>query len=137
MSQTHSSGWNERTRRVTAKLAKWTGAWVVTLAIATFGPQFLWESGVLTLGAILVNLATGAGMIVANKEHLDNLDELQRKIQLDAMALALGVALVAGLAYSTAEIAGLMPFDAETGYLVFLVTGVYALGVALGYRRYK
>ena len=76
-------------------------------------------------------------MIIANKNYLMGVDEMQRKIQLEAMALALGVALVAGLAYSTADTTNLIPFDAEIGLLVFLVTAAYGLGIFLGYRRYR
>ena len=50
-------------------------------------------------------------MIVANKNHLRGLDEMQQKIQLEAMALALGVGLVAGLGYSTLSITNLITFD--------------------------
>ena len=53
------------------------------------------------------------------------------------VALALGAALVAGLAYSTADTTNLIPFDAEIGLLVFLVTAAYGLGIFLGYRRYR
>ena len=137
MSQIQSGGMHERLRRITLKLAGWTGAWVVTLAIATFGPAFLWESTGLTFGALLINVAAGAGMIVANKDHLMVLDEMQRKIQLEAMALALGVALVFGLAYSTADVADLIPFDAEIGHVVFAACAAYGLGLFLGHRRYQ
>ena len=137
MNQTRSGGMHARLRRNTLQLLGWTAAWVVTLAIATFGPVFLWESRVLTSGALLVNVAAGTGMIVANKNHLMVLDELQRKIQLEAMALALGVALVAGLAYSTADATNLIPFDAEIGFLVFIVCAAYGLGIFLGHRRYQ
>ena len=137
MNQGNSGEWAARTRRVTIKLFWWTAAWVVTLAIATFGPHFVWDSKALTLASLLVNLGAGAGMIVANKNHLNNLDEMQRKIQLEAMALALGVALVAGLAYSTADTTDLIPVDAEIGILVFLVCAAYGLGIFLGTRRYQ
>ena len=137
MSTAKTGSLQERTRRIMVKLFWWTAAWVVTLAIATFGPHFIWASRTMTLGAIAINLAAGAGMILANKDHLQILDEMQRKIQLEAMALALGVALVAGLAYSTADTTNLIPFDAEIGLLVFLVTAAYGLGIFLGYRRYR
>ena len=137
MNQTRSGGMHEKLSRNTLKLMGWTVAWVVTLAIATFGPVFLWESKALTAGALLVNVAAGVGMIAANKDHLMALDELQRKIQLEAMALALGVALVAGLAYSTADATNLIPVDAEIGFLVFLVCAAYGLGIFLGHRRYQ
>ena len=137
MSQIQSGGMHERLRRNTLKLMGWTSAWVVTLAIATFGPALVWESKVFTLGSILLNVAAGAGMIVANKDYLMGVDELQRRIQLEAMALALGVALVFGLAYSTADIADLIPFDAEIAHVVFAVCAAYGLGIFLGIRRYQ
>ena len=94
MSTAKTGSLQERTRRITVKLFWWTAAWVVTLAIATFGPHFIWASRTMTLGAIAINLAAGAGMILANKDHLQILDEMQRKIQLEAMALADVVAVM-------------------------------------------
>ena len=137
MNQTGTGGMHERLRRNTLKLMGWTVAWVLTLAIATFGPALAWESKAVTLASILLNLAAGAGMILANKDYLQGVDEMQRKIQLEAMALALGVALVFGLAYSTADIADLIPFDAEIAHVVFAVCAAYALGIFLGIRRYQ
>lgn len=137
MSQAQTSGWNEKNRRNTLKLMGWTFGWVLTMAIATFGPLLVWESKTLSLGAILLNLAAGAGMIIANKNYLMGVDEMQRKIQLEAMALALGVALVFGLAYSTADVADLIPFDAEIAHVVFAVCAAYGLGIFLGIRRYQ
>ena len=137
MNQTGSGGMHDRLRRNTLKLMGWTVAWVVTMAIATFGPLLVWESKTLSLGAILLNLAAGAGMIIANKNYLMGVDEMQRKIQLEAMALALGVALVFGLAYSTADVADLIPFDAEIGHVVFAVCAAYGFGIFLGIRRYQ
>ncbi len=124
-------------RRNTANLLYWTGAWVVSLAIAVFGPLFVWESKAVTLGAILMNVALGVGMIAANKRHLDGLDELQRKIQMDAMAFALGVGLVAGLAYSTLDVTDVIPVDAEISYLVILIAIAYLGGVVFGHRKYR
>jgi hypothetical protein len=137
MSQTQTSGWNKKNRRNTLKLMGWTFAWVTTMAIATFGPLLVWESKTLSLGSILLNLAAGAGMIVANKNYLMGVDEMQRRIQLEAMALALGVALVFGLAYSTADIADLIPFDAEIAHVVFAVCAAYGLGIFIGNRRFQ
>ena len=134
---TGSGSLEERTRQTTLHLGAWTAVWLVTLAVAVFGPTFLWDSKALSLVAILVNVVAGAGMLVANKRHLDGLDELQRKIQVEAMALALGVGLIAGLAYSTADIVNLIAFDAEISYLVMLVSVVYLLGILVGRRRYQ
>ena len=125
-----------RTRRNTIRLAWWTAAWLVTMAISVFGPLVAWQSKLISMGAILVNVAAGIGMIVANKQHLDGLDELQRKIQLDAMALALGVGLVVGLAYSTLDVVNVIAVDAEISSLVILISLTYLGGVFIGRRKY-
>ena len=126
-----------RTRRNTIRLAWWTGAWLITMAIAVFGPVIAWDSKVISLGAILVNVAAGIGMIAANKQHLDGLDELQRKIQLEAMAIALGVGLVGGLAYSTLDVVDVIGGDAEISFLVILISLTYLGAVLVGRWRYQ
>ena len=127
-----------RIRRNTVRLGVWTLAWLVTMAIAVFGPVLVWESATTpTVIAIIANLATGAGMIVANKNHLKALDEMQQKIQLEAMGLALGVGLVVGLAYSTMDITNLIEFDAEISHLVFVVSFTYLAGIRRGRRKYQ
>lgn len=133
-----SGSWEVTLRKNTVRLAAWTGAWVLTMAIATFGPKFAWDGNeTLTLIAIIVNLAIGIGMIVANKNHLRALDEMHQKVQLEAMGLALGVGLVAGLGYSLFDVTNLVPFDAEISHLVILTGLTYAIATFLGLRRYQ
>ena len=137
MNDSGTAGLAQRTRQNTVRLAAWTGAWLVTLALAVFGPILLWDSKALALGAILVNIGAGVGMIMANKRHLDGLDELQRKIQLEAMGIALGVGLVGGMAYSTMDVTNVIPGDAEISFLVILISLTYLASVVLGVRKYK
>ena len=135
---TQSSDWEANTVRNTIHLGFWTFAWVVTMAIATFGPRFLWNSNeVLTIAAILFNIAIGAGMILANKRHLHGLDEMHQKIQLEAMALSLGVGLILGLGYSNLDVTNVIAFDAEISHLVILMGLTYLAGVIAGTRKYR
>ncbi|MCL1066873.1 hypothetical protein L2735_08650 [Shewanella olleyana] len=130
--------WKANNCRDTKSLAKWTTAWVVTMAIANFGPKFIWqENELLTLLAIVVNLAVGVGMILANKRHLAGLDELQQRIQLNAMAGSLGVGLIVGLSYSNLDVTGLIGFDAEISHLVIIMALTYMVGILLGNRKYQ
>ena len=63
------------------ELKIWTLAWTLSMAIATFGPQFLWnEESIGTLLAIIVNLILGVRMILANRKFINSEDELQKKI---------------------------------------------------------
>lgn len=126
------------TKKTTINLAYWTGAWVISMALVAFGPKFLWdENPTLTILATLINLGFGIGLIFANKRHLNSLDELQRKIQLEAMAIALGVAVIFGLAYSNLDVTNLISYDAEISHLVILIGLTYLAGTIIGNLRYR
>jgi hypothetical protein len=132
------SEWEAATVKNTVRLGIWTAAWVISLAIATFGPMFIWESGTLpSILAIAVNLAIGVGMILANKHHLQGLDEVQRNMQLEAMAVSLGVGLITGLAFSTMDVVNLIHFDAEISHMVILMSITYAISLAISRRKYR
>ena len=133
-----ASGWQTNIKRQTIRLAYWTAAWLLTMAAATFGPLFLWDSNAtITTIAIGINVLVGFGMILANKDHLKSLDELQQKITLEAMGLTLGVGLVLGLAYSSLDIANVIGGDAEISHLVILMALTYISAIAWGIRKYQ
>lgn len=137
--QIPSTGSREaRMIRSTVGLAAWTTAWVATLALATFGPRLLWDdASTPTLLAIAFNVLAGIGMLFANKRHLLDLDELQRTIQLQAMAWALGAGLVGGCAWSLFDRHELIAFNATIAHLVMLMGVVYLAGCIAGLRRYR
>lgn len=119
------------------QLAAWTWSWVATLAIATFGPKYIWDDHtVLTVLAVLVNLANGILMIIANRNLFNNFDELERKIHLESLALTLGLAVVAGLSYSLLDTTNLIGVDAEIANLVLFIGITYLLCFAINTRRY-
>ncbi|MDN3205619.1 hypothetical protein [Algoriphagus sediminis] len=127
----------ERQKRV-RKLALWTWTWVATLAIATFGPVFIWDDHMfLTVFAILVNLANGVMMILANRDLFNHFDELERKLHLEAMAITLGLTVVVGLTYSLLDQRDLIPMDAEIGLLVGFIGICYMTALFINMRRYK
>jgi uncharacterized membrane protein len=128
---------SEQIKKVTKNLAFWTLLWVVSLALATFGPKFIWKENInWSLIMITINAALGAGMIWANIKHMTVLDELQKKIQLDAMGIALGVGIVGGLSYSVLDIANVISGDAEIGFLVMLISISYMIALLIGKKRY-
>lgn len=130
--------WNTRVKKNTKNLGLWTMAWVLSMAIATFGPKFIWESEtVLTVTGIMLNALLGVGMILANIRHLNSLDDLQKKIQLEGMAIALGVGIVGGLSYSLLDTTNIITQDAEISYLVILISLTYLVSVFIGQKRYK
>lgn len=132
------STWERKTTKTTLRLGLWTLAWVITMALATFGPKILWAGNdALTTTAIVVNLIIGLGMIFANYRHIQSLDELHQKVQLEAMALALAVAVVVGMAYSNLDIANIIEQDAEISHLILIIGFTYMTGIFFGMRRYR
>ncbi|MEH0153008.1 hypothetical protein V6R21_02620 [Limibacter armeniacum] len=127
----------DQINRMTKNLAIWTLLWVVSLALATFGPKFIWrENTTWSIIAIIINLAIGIGMIWANIKHLSVLDELQKKIQMDAMGIALGVGIVGGLSYSVMDTANVIAGNAEIGFLVMLISISYLIALFVGKKHY-
>lgn len=136
--KSNSKDWKARINEKTVRLAVWTAGWVATTALATFGPQYFWDSQPwLTFTAILVNLGLGLGMIVANIQHLKVLDEMMQKIQLQAMGLALGAGVVGGLSYSLLDTTNMITSDAEIAYLVMLIAITYLISLAINNWRYR
>jgi hypothetical protein len=116
----------------------WTVAWVLTTALVNFGTEYIWQSNKLLISlTILFNVVIGFGMILAVKRYLKGLDEMQQKIQLDAMALSLGVGLVLGLGYSSMDQTNLIPFDAEISHMIMLMSITYIVGIFAGLRKYR
>ncbi len=136
--ETKSNVWEATTRKNVRHLAYWTVGWVLTLAIATFGPIFLWDYNTsISLAVILINTIIGVGMILMNRRYIDGLDEMQRKVNMDALAIALGVGVVGGITYSTLDIVNVIPFDAEIGVLVAIMSLTYMIAFIVGSIRYK
>ncbi|QSS96120.1 hypothetical protein [Psychroflexus sp. ALD_RP9] len=124
-------------KQQTLKLAGWTWSWVATLALATFGPKFIWdEHYTLTTLAIAVNLINGVMMIIANRRYFNAMDELQRKIHTEALAITLGLSVIVGLSFSLLDQTNLISFDAEIGFLVGFIGITYMLALAINRNRY-
>jgi hypothetical protein len=133
-----SVDWPGQTKETTIRLAKWTILWVLTVAIPAFGPTLFWgENNLINSLAILLNVGVGFGMIMAMINHLKKQDEMMRKVQLEAMGISLGVAVVGGIALSMLDATNVIPFDAEIGGLVALIGITYFISVFVNIRRYK
>ncbi|MEM6830970.1 MAG: hypothetical protein AAF551_10690 [Bacteroidota bacterium] len=126
------------TLRNTKHLALWTGAWVITMAVVAFGPKLIWNfNNYISTFFILLNTLVGVGMILSNRKYINGLDEMQRKIHTDAMAIALGAGIVGGLSYSMLDIANVISPDAEIGFLVMFMGITYLVAIVIGNIRYK
>ena len=136
--KTDLGNWQAIQKTNTVRLRYWTTAWVLSSALAAFGPKLIWDfhTGLTILG-VVINLAIGFGMIVANKRYVQGLDEMHRKIFLDAGALSLGVGLVCGLSYELLEDIRLITFEPEISHLVILMCLTFLTGMIVGHRKYR
>ncbi len=133
-----SSDWAASNIRNTVRLKYWTIAWVLSSALAAFGPKLIWDfhTGLTILG-VVITLVVGFQMIVANKRYVQGLDEMHRKIFLDAGALSLGVGLVCGLSYELLEDIKLITFEPEISHLILLMCLAFLIGLITGHRKYQ
>lgn len=120
------------------RLSLWTGLWVLSLALVVFGAEFLWDYKIsFSIMAILLNVVVGILMILANINYVKSLDDLQKLISLQAMSVALGIAVVGGLAYSALDMTNVIQFDAEISHLVMLIGVSYLVSIIIANYRYK
>tara|TARA_B100001179_G_C18219552_1_gene245148 strand:- start:42 stop:428 length:387 start_codon:yes stop_codon:yes gene_type:complete len=124
-------------KKYTKILIAWVFAWVVSTAFLSYGVNFLWDNLLITKIGLLINLAIGVGMIIANKNLFKHYDELQKKIQFDAMALTLGLAVVVGLVYEISFDFGVIDSEPEFEYLVFFICFSYIASIIINSLRYK
>lgn len=129
---------NERAKKNTINLAIWTFGWTLSIALVTFGPKSLWNfNQTFTVIALGLNVVLGIAMILANIRYLKGLDELYQKLQLEAMALTLGVTLVIGMAYEIMAQAHILVSKASISHLEMIMALVYIAATVIGNYRYK
>lgn len=124
--------------RATGGLVAWGAAWVASLALARFGPGLWGESQhAATWVAIGVNVVIGVVWIVSFARFLRAIDDLQRKILLDALAAALGAGWILGSAYVVADASGLIPGGIDFVVLPIVMGVVYLVAFVVGRIRYR
>ena len=124
-------------KKHTKILMAWTFAWVASLAFLSGGVNYLWDSLLITKIGLLINLAIGIGMIIAHKNLFKTYDELQKKIQFEAMALTLGLAVVVGIVYEISFDFGVIDSEPEFEYLIFFISFSYIASTIINSRKYR
>ena len=82
-------------RRVTF----WSAVWAASYVAVTLSIKKEWLVTTGAIGAGLVTALFGVATLLAYRRFLHETDELRRKIEVEALALAFGVGLVGGLTY--------------------------------------
>jgi len=115
----------------------WIFAWALSLGVISYLSDFQWYEAIWasTIG-LVVHVGLGIGMVLAYKRFLSEADELEKKIQLDALALSVGVTIVAFSSYSVLEkIAGLPALT--PAYLIVVLALSYSVGLVAGRRNFR
>lgn len=126
-----------QSNRATGMLAIATVAWTATLALARFGPHLWGDNAVAGWLSVALNVAAGIIWIIVLTRYLRTIDDLQRKIMQDALAVTLGVAWVAGFGYFVADAAGLIPFAVNAALLPAGMGVVFIIATIAGHLRYR
>jgi hypothetical protein len=118
------------------RLAGASLAWAVCFA----GARWLIRNDVLPGGAIpwlvaALPTVAGAVLLAAYTRYLREIDELQRAIQLRAMALGFGGGFLGICGYVTFQPLGAPPVDPVT--LLVIMPVLYAIGILVGNGRYR
>lgn len=133
-----NESFSSRSARNTKQLALWTGLWLVSLALVSFGPTLLWDyNKVITICTVVTNIVMGYKMIIANKRHLQGLDELQQRIQLESMAMSLGVSMVFGALFGLIEAVKLVSFTPNPSSILFVMGITYFITILISSRKYS
>ena len=133
-----SNNYPTRIAKGSLHLLCWTATWVATTALAAFGPRLIWDFATLpTILGVLFNLAVGFGMIFSTKRHVQTLDELGKKIFLDAAAITLGVVLVCGISYELLEDIRLISGEPQISFLIVLMSLTFMASHAAGHWKYR
>ena len=133
-----TSHWEASTAKNGTRVLIWSLAWVLTTALAAFGPKVFWDFHTgLTVFGVLINVGVGFGMIFATKRHLQALDEMQQKIFRDAAVLSLGVGLVCASSYELLEDIQLITFQPEISHVIILMCLTFLIGMIVGHRKYR
>ena len=127
----------QRMRRATISLLIWTLGWVLSMTVVAFAPRHIWDfAPVYTLIAVAVHLFFGYKMIIANKQNLNAMDELQRKVHFNAMAITLGVSVVFTGLYAMMEDIRLISFEPDPAHVLMVISICYMLSIVVGMRKY-
>ncbi|MCL1059430.1 hypothetical protein L2729_15770 [Shewanella gelidimarina] len=111
--------------------------WALTLLISTYlAEEGMLDSPVSIAIAFGIHSIIGIAMLLSYKRFLIQLDEMERKVQLGALALAVGVAIISFSSYSILETATAVP-PLQTSYLIALMALAYMVGIIKGRLAYR
>ncbi|WP_133407837.1 hypothetical protein [Parashewanella tropica] len=114
----------------------WGFAWALSfwLVIAAIDNQWITSTFSIVV-ALVSNAAIGLTMVVSYKRMLNALDEMEKKIQLDALAISVGMVIIVFAAGSILEKAQLIE-ELKTSYIMITISLSYVVSLIAGRVRY-
>jgi hypothetical protein len=101
------------------------------------GPQPFWNKDPAFLLAVGLNFCVGVGLILAHKTYLVSLDELQRKVYLDALAITVGTVLIVAIPYAVLDRYNFVHLKNEVSDLMILMSVTFLASFFYGRLRYR
>ncbi len=125
-----------RDRRNRRLVTIWSMAWGLAFTVVAFGIKRLEWSSEATLAGVIGTSILGLGTVVAYRRFLLETDELRRKIEVEALALAFGVGVFGGLSCWLLAVSGALATK-DLAFVFVAMIFTHVLGILLGYRRYS
>lgn len=119
--------------RITLWSFLWTGVWLGALVALEVE---LLPTGLPGIVATVVSGVFGVFVFLAYRRYLREADELRRKIELDALAIAFGVGVIGGMTYWLGYQAQAFA-EADPMVIVIAMIFTHAGAVFVGQRRYS
>ena len=131
------SAYDRRAIRDNLAVVGWIFAWMASLTISDKAALYgWWTAEWITWLSIAVNAALGVWMVLRFLRMLRGMDDLQRKIQFDALGFGLGVSLVGTISYSLLVTWGYI-VDEEVTDIFVLMCVSYSAAALFGVLRYR
>jgi len=125
-----------RDRRNRRLVTIWSLAWALFFTAVTFGIKKLGWSFEVTLAAVIGTAILGLATVLAYRRFLLETDELRRKIEVEALALAFGVGVFGGLSCWLLAVSGALAIK-DFAFVFVAMIFTHTAGVFLGCRRYS
>ncbi|GIU45424.1 hypothetical protein TUM4438_18860 [Shewanella sairae] len=110
--------------------------WAATLMLSTYLTEGEQLNSVILAIVFSLHTLIGIAMLVSYRHFLIQLDEMERKVQLEALALSVGVTIISFSSYSILENGAIVP-PLNAAYLIALMALTYMVGIIKGRINYR
>ncbi len=110
--------------------------WAATLMLSTYLTKGEQLNSVILAIVFSLHTLIGIAMLVSYRHFLIQLDEMERKVQLEALALSVGVTIISFSSYSIIENGAIVP-PLNAAYLIALMALTYMVGIIKGRINYR